>query len=289
MLPRSLLRWLLAPLLLLLTACETVEETQRTQLILPLFTDDVMAELGADAYQEATQEYHTITGTADAAMVERVGRRIAAASGRDFQWQFALFDAKDVVNAFCLPGGKVAVFTGILPICQGENGLAVVLGHEVAHATSRHGAERISQELLTQIALGAVALGVEETKWSDETKALVVGGLAVGAQLLVLLPYSRDHESEADEIGLRFAIRAGYDPQAAPALWERMAALGDQGPEFLSTHPDPTNRAERLRELIPRLVAEEEARRRGTGRGATRSDPSTGTAPAGKAPAGKAR
>lgn len=113
-----------------------------------------------------------------------------------------------------------------LPICQDEHGLAVVLGHEVAHAT----------------------------------KAIVVGALALGTQFLLLLPYSRDHETEADEIGLRFAIRAGYDPNAAPALWERMAAQGDAGPEFLSTHPNPANRAARLRELIPRLVVEEAAR-----------------------------
>lgn len=251
----------LVALSFVLTACSTVEETQRSQFILPIFTDEVMDELGVDAYAEAMQGYPKVVGTPEAKMVERVGQRIAAASGRNYQWQFTLCDAPDVVNAFCLPGGKVAVFTGILPICAGEDGLAVVLGHEVAHATSRHGAERISQELTAQIALGAVALGIDETKWSDETKGLVVGALALGTQLLLLLPYSRDHEAEADEIGLRFAIRAGYDPEAAPKLWERMAALGDQGPEFLSTHPDPANRAARLRELIPRLCAEEAARR----------------------------
>ena len=257
---RTLPRLLLALLTLLLTACSTVEETQRSQFILPIFTDDVMDELGVDAYAEATQTYRAVVNTAEARMVDRVGQRIAQASGRDYRWQFSLFDAPDVVNAFCLPGGKVAVFTGILPICQDEHGLAVVLGHEVAHATSRHGAERISQELTAQIALGLVAAGVEETEWSDDTKAIVVGALALGTQFLLLLPYSRDHETEADEIGLRFAIRAGYDPNAAPALWERMAAQGDAGPEFLSTHPDPANRAARLRELIPRLVAEEAAR-----------------------------
>lgn len=260
-LPRLLRPFAAALLALLFAACSTVEETQRSQYILPIFTDSVMVELGADAYTEATAGFRQVTGTREAQMVERVGQRIAAASGRDYPWQFALFDDPEVVNAFCLPGGKVAVFTGILPVCQDEAGLAVVIGHEVAHATSRHGAERISQELTAQIALGLVAAGIDETEWSDETKAIVVGALALGAQFLVLLPYSRDHECEADEIGLRFAIRAGYDPRAAPALWERMAALGDQGPTFLSTHPDPADRAERLRALIPRLVAEEAARR----------------------------
>lgn len=257
---RKKLRLLPAVLLFSLAGCETVQETQRSQFILPIFTDDVMAELGVDAYAEATQSYRQVTGTREAAMVERVGQRIAAASGRNYAWQFRLFDAPDVVNAFCLPGGKVAVFTGIMPVCADEHGLAVVLGHEVAHATSRHGAERISQELTAQIALGLVAAGIEETEWSDDVKAIVVGALALGTQFLLLLPYSRDHESEADEIGLRFAIRAGYDPEAAPRFWERMAAQGGQGPEFLSTHPDPANRAQRLRELIPRLRAEEAAR-----------------------------
>lgn len=250
---------------LVLCACETVEETNREQLILPLFTDDVMNSLGVDAYAEATAPYKVIAGTRDAAMVERVGRRIAQASGRDYQWEFKLLDAPDVLNAFCLPGGKVAVFTGILPVCGGEDGLAVVLGHEVAHATSHHGAERMSQELLAGVALGLAEVGIEQTKWGPKTKEYVMLGLAAGAQLGYLLPYSRDHESEADEIGLRFAIRAGYDPSEAPRLWERMAALGGGGPVFLSTHPDSKDRAKRLRELTPRLVAEEAARKKKAG------------------------
>ncbi|MCA8966463.1 MAG: M48 family metallopeptidase [Planctomycetes bacterium] len=253
----------LALLALVAAACGTVEETQRSQFVLPFLTDDVMASLGADAYAEATGQYPVVTGTAEAAMVERVGQRIARASGRDYQWQFKLLLAPDEVNAFCLPGGKVAVFSGILPVCGDEDGLAVVIGHEIAHATSRHGAERMSQELVAQLAIGLTAVGLEQTKWNDETKGLVLLALGAGAQVGFLLPYSRDHESEADEIGLRFAIRAGYDPAAAPPLWERMAKLGDQGPEFLSTHPDPLARAQRLRELTPRLLAEERANARG--------------------------
>ena len=258
----TLLRVLAATVLaMVLSACSTVEETNRSQLMLPFFTDDVMNELGADAYAAVTKEYRTITGTRQAQMVARVGQKIAKASGRDYPWEFKLLDAPDVMNAFCLPGGKVAVFTGILPVCENEDGLAIVLGHEVAHATSHHGAESMSQELLAMILIGAVAMAVDETKWNDETKAIVVTALGAGAQLFFLLRYSREHESEADEIGLRFAIRAGYDPQAAPRLWERMAAQSEPGLEFLSTHPDPSNRAQRLRELIPRLVAEESARK----------------------------
>ncbi|MCC6670691.1 MAG: M48 family metallopeptidase [Planctomycetes bacterium] len=261
MLPNRLLRSLLALLALgLLAACETVEETRRSQFVLPFLTDGFMAELGAEAYAEETANYRVLTTTREADMLARVGRRIAQASGRDYQWEFKLLDAPDVVNAFCLPGGKIAFYTGILPICANEDGIAIVMGHEVAHATSRHGAERMSQGLVAELLMAGAAAGLEETKWSDETKGLVLGALGLAGTLAVLLPYSRDHETEADEIGLRFAIRAGYDPNEAPRLWERMAKLGDGGPEFLSTHPDPLKRAERLRELIPRLVAEEKAR-----------------------------
>lgn len=242
-------------------ACETVEETQRSQFIMPGLSPEYMAELGAQAYAEAIAEYPVVPpGDPQAQMVERAGRRIAQASGRNYQWEFKLLRAPDVVNAFCLPGGKIAVYTGILPVCQTEDALAAVMGHEVAHATSNHGAERMSQGIVAEVLLGAAAVGLDETKWSDDTKGLVLAAIGIGANLGVLLPYSRDHESEADEIGLRFAIRAGYDPNAAPALWERMAQLGDAGPEFLSTHPDPHKRAERLRELIPVLVADERAR-----------------------------
>jgi predicted Zn-dependent protease len=247
-------------------SCETVAETGRSQFIVPGLTPEFMAELGAEAYAEATGGHRILTGTPDAQMLQRVGRRIAAASGRDYAWEFRLLDAPDVVNAFCLPGGKIAVFTGILPICANEAGLAVVLGHEVAHATAQHGAERLSQGILAELVLGAAAIGLDQTEWNDETKGLVLAALGIASTLFVLLPYSRDHETEADEIGLRFTIRAGYDPHEAPRFWERMARLGDAGPEFLSTHPDPVARAQRLRELIPRLVAEEQAAARGGGR-----------------------
>ncbi|GAB4150626.1 MAG: M48 family metallopeptidase [Planctomycetota bacterium] len=248
------------PLILGLAACGTVQETQRTQFILPILTDDYMAQLGAASYAEATSGYPVVTSGADAAMVQRVGRRIAAASGRDYQWEFKLLEAPEVANAFCLPGGKIAVFSGLLRVTQTEDALAIVVGHEVAHATSRHGAERMSQGLLADMILAGGAELLDQTKWEQDTKELVLDALGVAATVGGLLPYSRKHESEADEIGLRFAIRAGYDPEAAPALWERMAALGDQEPEFLSTHPDPQKRAQRLRELIPQIVADERAK-----------------------------
>lgn len=255
-----MIRILLAFCLLALPACQTVEETGRTQLA--LFGSDYMVEMGATAYVEATKDYRTLSGTRDARMLERVGRKIAAASGRQYQWEFKLLDAPKEVNAFCLPGGKIAVYTGILPITANEDGLAIVLGHEVAHATSDHGNERISQGVIAELGLVGVAAALEFTELDETAKGLILAGIGIGANLGVILPFSREHESEADEIGMLFAIRAGYDPEEGPRLWERMAKLGDAGPTFLSTHPDPLERAQRLRELIPVLkqrVAQERA------------------------------
>jgi predicted Zn-dependent protease len=224
---------------------------------LKFFSADYMNALGAEAYIEETGKYKEVRGTPQAEMVRRAGERIARASGKDYQWEFKLLDAPDVVNAFCLPGGKIAVYTGILPVTQNEDGLAVVLGHEVAHATEEHGNKRMSQGLLLEIGLVGVAAGLEFSKLKDDDKALILAGLGIGASLGVVLPYSREHESEADIVGLRYAIRAGYDPHEAPRLWERMARLGSSGPEFLSTHPDPLRRAQELRAAIPQLLAQE--------------------------------
>jgi len=190
-------------------------------------------------------------------MVDRVGRKIAVATGKDYQWEFKLLDAKDVVNAFCLPGGKVAVYSGILPITQNENGLAVVLGHEVAHATQRHGGKRMTQNDLTTAAMSAISAGLQLGQMSSATQQGVMAALGLGAQVGVALHYSRTQETEADEIGLRYAIRAGYDPWEAPKLWDRMAKLGSSGPSWLSDHPDSGQRGENLKAKIPQYIAEE--------------------------------
>ena len=245
-------------LILVLTSCSTVSETGRRRIA--WFPASVVEEMGVAAYAEAVGPYREITGTAQAQMVQRMGRRIAQASGANFDWEFKLLHAPDVVNAFALPGGKVAIYSGILEVAQGEDGLAAIVGHEVAHATAQHGNERMTQNLLAQVGLTALdgALGT----WGEMSAAErqeMLGYLGVGAQVGVLLPFSRKHESEADEIGLRYLIRAGYDPNEAPLLWERMAARAgpNRQPEFLSTHPDPLKRAQRLRELIPQMLAEE--------------------------------
>lgn len=227
-----------------------------------LYSEEEEAALGAQFYPEATKGYREITGTPEAEMVQRIGKRIAEASGKatdpNYQWEFKLLDSKETVNAFCLPGGKVAVFTGLLDVTQNEDGLAVVMGHEVAHATERHGGERMSREGMLQVGLAVAAVGLAASDLDDDQKILAIGLLGAGATLGVTLPWGRSEETEADVVGLRYSIRAGYDPWEAPKLWERMAALGGGGtPEWLSTHPDPSNRAENLRNLIPQLLAEE--------------------------------
>ncbi len=252
-------RPILCALLALGAACQTVAETGRSQLI--LIPDSELVPMALQAYEEETSKYPLVTSGPSFQMVQRLGQRLAAASGLEADWEFRLLEAPDVVNAFALPGGKVAVFTGILPITQNEDALAAVVGHEIAHVTAQHGNERMSQAYAQQgLLLGAGAV-LDWRGLAPEQKNLWLTGLNIGSQLGLILPYSRTHESEADEIGLRYLVRAGYDENQAPLLWERMAQLSggasDPVSGLLSTHPDPLDRAKRLRELIPRIVAEE--------------------------------
>lgn len=249
---RIVLRLLAVTWLALLPGCETYKK-------LNFYSPEEEAQLGEQAYAEILQGggHAQITRGADHDMVVRVGRKIAEASGANYQWEFKLLDAPDVPNAFCLPGGKIAVYSGILPITQNEHALAAVIGHEVAHATEHHGAIRMSQGLVTQLGLSIAAAGVSMSKMTEEQKTGVVAALGAGTQVGLTLPFSRAHESDADVVGIRFAIRAGYDPWEAPKLWERMAQLGSSGPSWLSTHPDPLARAEKLRQIIPQILAEE--------------------------------
>jgi predicted Zn-dependent protease len=183
-------------------------------------------------------------------MVRRVGQRIAEAAQRpDYQWEFRVIE-KDVANAFALPGGKVAVYTGILKYTQTDAGLAVVMGHEVAHALARHGGERMSQSMLEQAGLAAVQIGLQT---SDP---VIMQGVALAYGLGVQLPFSRGQESEADHIGLVLMAKAGYDPREAVPFWERMSG-GEQGqepPQFLSTHPSGTTRIKQLQEWMPEAL-----------------------------------
>ncbi|MBX3463033.1 MAG: M48 family metallopeptidase [Planctomycetes bacterium] len=240
---------------------------------LNLYSDAELEPLSAQAYEEATKDTGgAITSGRDYEMVQRVAGRIAAASDEtSFRWEARLLKADDVPNAFCLPNGRIAIYTGILPITQNENGLAVVMGHEVAHAILRHGGKRMTQGTLTQAGLAAVQAGLGMADMSNEARSGVMAALGVGAQVGVLLPFSRDHEREADIEGLRYAIRAGYDPEEAPKLWERMAKLGNGStPTWLSTHPASEERAQKLREMIPVLREQEKDWRPATPAGGTK-------------------
>jgi predicted Zn-dependent protease len=234
-----------------LAACSTLNS-------LNVYSDAELEPLSVQAYDEATKETKgLVTSGKDFEMVQRIAKKIAAVAEEErFQWEARLLKADDVPNAFCLPNGRIAVYTGILPLTQNENALAVVMGHEVAHAILRHGGKRMTSGLLTGGALQAVQAGLGLTQMSPEAKGGVMAVLGIGGQLGTL-KFSRDHETEADVLGLRYAIRAGYDPNEAPKLWERMAALGGSTPAWLSTHPASTERAEHLRQLIPQLQAEE--------------------------------
>jgi metalloendopeptidase OMA1, mitochondrial len=242
-----------ALLLLALVACETVPITGRRQLV--LLPESSELQLGIDAYKEVLSKSKVSTDPALNEQVGRVGRRIAAAADRpDFTWEFKVIEDKQA-NAFCLPGGKVAVYTGILPITRDDAGLAAVLGHEVAHATARHGGERVSQQLLVQTGLAAtqVALSRGDRATFQSVTALLGAGASVG----LLLPWGRAQESEADHLSLIYMAKAGYHPQAARELWVRMgeASRGQaRPPEFLSTHPSTETRIKQIEAWSPEAL-----------------------------------
>lgn len=249
--------------------CATVPITGRQQLSLVPQSDLVQA--AASDYQEFLSGASVLTGGDPAALVGRVGRRVAdAAEGfmrgegleshlRYYDWEFSLIDEGETANAFCMPGGKIVVYTGLMPVAEGENGLAVVVAHEVAHALANHSGERMSQLLVARFGGTALARAVEEKP--AETRELLMLAYGVGANVGVLLPYSRQHETEADRIGLTLMALAGYDPREAIPLWERMdRAGGPRPPEFLSTHPHPSSRIEEIRKYLPEALRRYEAR-----------------------------
>lgn len=252
-------------LALLAPACFTVPVTGRTQFNLFDTADDLA--LGKDAYVGVLKESEgqLVRTGPEVELVRKVVDRIAAVSDDPgFEWEANVIRDPEMVNAWCMPGGKIAVYTGILPICQGETGLAVVLGHEIAHAIARHGTSRMSQAVATQI-------GLEVAAASDETVAQYQEALALAVNLLVLMPFGRDDELEADHIGLIYMARAGYDPREAVAFWKRMAEASGGGapPEFLSTHPSNENRIAAIEALLPQAIAEYEATK---GAGARKSN-----------------
>jgi metalloendopeptidase OMA1, mitochondrial len=244
---------------LFLTGCQTVTETGRSQL--NLVSADEEMKLGMTEFEQTKQKTPISKDAQANAMVQSAGKRIAAVANlSNAQWEFVLFDSPEA-NAWCLPGGKVGVYTGILPITKDEAGLATVIGHEVAHATAHHGAERMSQQMAAQ--LGGSVAGALVSGKSQTTQALVGQAYGVVSEVGVLLPYSRKQESEADYIGLLYMARAGYDPAAAVAFWERFAEYnrqhgGSQGLSFLRTHPLDADRIQTLKADLPKARAEYE-------------------------------
>lgn len=236
-----------------LVACTTVPGTGRSQLL--LLSESAEQKMGLDAYQEALQKAKVSNDPELNAQVTRVGRRIAEATGRnDYQWEFKVFEDKQA-NAFCLPGGKIVVYTGILPITRDDAGLAAVVGHEVAHAIARHGGERVSQQVLVQTGLAATQVALSSR--DPATVQLVTAALGGGASVGLLLPWSRSQESEADYLGLIYMAKAGYHPSAARDLWVRMAEASkgrERPPEFLSTHPSEATRIKQIEGWIPEAL-----------------------------------
>ncbi len=227
---------------------ETVPVTGRTQLI-DISRQQEIA-LGLSSYREILSQEDVIGSGPEVKMLRNVAKRVAAVvDAKDMQWEFNLIRSEQA-NAFALPGGKVAVYTGILPITQNEDGLATVLGHEIAHAVARHGAERMAHQRLTQV--GTLAVGASIGDMEVNTQRIVLGALGIGSRFGILLPYSRKHESEADYIGLIYLAKACFNPEEAPLLWERMAeANRSTPPEFMSTHPAPSTRISQFREWMP--------------------------------------
>ena len=250
--------------LFLMVSCSTVPITGRTQL--SLVPPSSMLSMSLQQYDQFLKENPVSTDTASTALVKEVGGSIQKAVERyfiehgmrnelqNYAWEFNLIESEEV-NAWCMPGGKVAVYTGILPVTQDENGLAVVMGHEIAHAVAGHGGERMSHLLAVQ--MGGLALAVAMAEKPESSKSLWFAAFGLGAQVGFILPYSRVQEYEADRLGLIFMAMAGYEPRHAVTLWERMAAQKDgkkAPPVFLSTHPTDAARIASIKRAIPEAM-----------------------------------
>jgi predicted Zn-dependent protease len=244
-------------------ACASVAVTGRKQL--SLVPNDQIIGMSKEQYAQVLKENQMSSNQQQVEMVKRVGTKIQkaveaymaekgkSAELKDFAWEFNLIQDDKTVNAWCMPGGKVAFYTAIMPICADENGVAVVMGHEVAHAIANHGAERMSQQMAAQMGLNV--LGAAMGQNPTQTKDLFMQAVGMGTNI-GMLKFSRAHESEADHMGLIFMAMAGYDPNGAPKFWERMSAGsgGQQPPEFMSTHPSHETRIKDLQNWTPEAM-----------------------------------
>ncbi|WMJ73529.1 M48 family metallopeptidase [Cytophagaceae bacterium ABcell3] len=244
--------------------CSRVPITGRRQL--DLVPDQQIHNMAQEQYNQMLDQERLSDDPEQVEMVQRVGHDIAAAIEQyfrdnnmedeleDYDWEFNLIDDDEQVNAWAMPGGKVAFYTGILPVTQDETGLAVVMGHEIAHVVAKHGNERMSQALTAE--LGGVALAVAMRERPQQTQQLFMAAYGLGAQVGIMLPFSRRQESEADHLGLLFMAMAGYDPREAVSFWERMAEInrGPEPPELLATHPPTEQRIEDMQESLPEAL-----------------------------------
>lgn len=251
--------------MMLVIACSRNAITGRNQL--SLVSETEVQNMAQSQYKQFLSENKvvSVSQSKDAEMVRRVGSRIASAITSyyksqglaselaGYKWEYNLVSSPDV-NAWCMPGGKIVVYTGLLPISQNEAALAVVMGHEVAHAIAKHGNERMSEGLIQQ--LGGAALSIALANKPQQTQSLFMQAYGIGSAIGVTLPHSRNQEYEADKLGLIYAALAGYNPREAIPLWQRMQAAsnGSKPPEFLSTHPAEGNRIERLQEQMPEAL-----------------------------------
>lgn len=248
-----------------LVGCETNPYTGRKQLLMTSVNQEM--QMGAQAYDQVKSDpnMRLSQDPREIEPVKRVAARIVEAAKRSkysemakqFQWEVTVIKDDKTANAFALPGGKMAVYTGIFPVAKTEAGLAAVMGHEVVHALARHGAERMSQGQVANVGLQVVGAAIGMSGGNPMLGQATMAALGVGAQVGVLLPFSRKHESEADYVGILLAADAGYDPRESVALWERMAQLSTGGgpAEFLSTHPSHDTRIDQLKEWMPEALA----------------------------------
>nr|WP_319398314.1 M48 family metallopeptidase [uncultured Carboxylicivirga sp.] len=246
----------------LLVSCATNPITGRKQL--NLVSDSEVMSMSFTQYQEFLKENKISTDKEKTATIKKVGKKIAAAVEKymtdngyssqiaGFEWEFNLVE-DETPNAWCMPGGKVVFYTGILPYCQDETGIAVVMGHEIAHAVAKHGSERMSQQMAVQY--GGTALTVLMDEKPEQTQQLAMAAFGLGSQYGVMLPFSRAHETEADKMGLIFMAMAGYDPNEAVPFWQRMSDMGGQKPpEWMSTHPADETRVKDLKAYMPEAM-----------------------------------
>lgn len=248
--------------IVVLASCAKVAFTGRSQA--KLIPDAQINEMSFAQYSQYLSTNNAMTSGSELAMVREIGDNLVKATEvyykangleaelQNFQWEFNVID-DPTINAFCMPGGKVVIYTGIIDVAQNEDGLAVVMGHEIAHALAHHGNERMTQGLLAQA--GTTALDIALQEKPTATRNLLLTAVGLGAQIGIMLPFSRKHELEADEIGLYLMAMAGYNPNEAAPFWQRMAGSGGQAPpEFLSTHPNPQRRSTDLANLVTKSL-----------------------------------